>query len=386
MYKGIMMKFIRPKSQRDRIQDGLSKRFDRIHQHCHFILGPEVEELEARLSEYVGVKHAIACSNGTDALILSLMALRVKPGDEVICPDFSFFATSECISILGAKPVFVDINPRTYNLNPQQLSSKINKKTVAVISVNLYGQCADYDEINAICSKQQIPVIEDAAQSFGARYKGKKSCHLTTMATTSFYPTKPLGAHGDAGAIFTDDRLLACKLRKLRNHGSQSRYFHTSVGMNSRMDSYQAAVLLEKLDIFDDEIEWRQKVANRYDKALKNHGIVLPFVEAHNLSVYAQYTIRVKQREHLVQQMQQKGISTRVHYPCPLSFQPPYKGQYSTCVESLKASQEVLSLPFHPYLSPSDQDIIIAEVQKFSRAYLASSRPNTNTPPLSRGL
>ena len=385
MYKGTMIKFIRPKSQRDRIKDGLNRRFDQIHQHCRFILGPEVEELEARLSEYVGVKHTVACSNGTDALILSLMALRVVPGDEVICPDFSFFATSECISILGARPIFVDINPQTYNLNPQQLANKINKKTVAVISVNLYGQCADYDEINAICSKQQIPVIEDAAQSFGARYKGKKSCQLTTMATTSFYPSKPLGAHGDAGAVFTDDPLLAHKLRELRNHGMQSRYFHTSVGMNSRMDSYQAAVLLEKLDIFDDEIEWRQEVAGRYDKALKDDKVIIPFVESHNLSVYAQYTIRVKQREHLIQQMQQKGIPVRVHYPCPLSFQPLYRGQYSPCVESLKASQEVLSLPFHPYLSPSDQDVIIAEVQKFIKAHPTPSRRSV-PPPLSKGL
>ena len=375
-----MIKFIDPKSQQDRIKDGLSRRFDKIHKHCGFILGPEVGELEAQLSKYVGVKHAIACSNGTDALILSLMALRIQPGDEVICPDFSFFSTSECISILGGKPVFIDIDPRTYNLNPRQLANKINKKTVAVISVNLYGQCADYDEINAICSEHQIPVVEDAAQSFGAMYKGKKSCHLTTMATTSFYPTKPLAAHGDAGAIFTDDNLLANKLRELRNHGAKSRYFHTSVGMNSRMDSYQAAVLLEKLNIFDDEIERRQKVANRYHKAFQDDGLA-PFVESHNLSVYAQYTIRTKQRGHFVEQMQRKNIPVIVHYPCPLSFQPLYKGQHPPCTESLRASQEVVSLPFHPYLCPSDQDVIIKEVQKLIRV-ARPAQHNQNVGPL----
>ena len=360
-----MIQFIDPQPQLDRIKGGLAKRFQQIHQHCSFILGPEVQELELRLAEYLQVKHAIACGNGTDALLLSLMALHIQAGDEVICPDFSFFAASECISLLGAKPVFVDIDPQTYNLNPRQLASKINHKTIAVIPVNLYGQCADYDEINALCNQHQIPVIEDAAQSLGALYKGKKSGHLTTIAATSFYPTKPLAAHGDAGALFTDDDGLAKKLRELRGHGAQSRHCHTAVGMNSRMDSYQAAVLLEKLCIFDDEIAQRQEVAERYNKALQD-DVAIPFVESHNLSVYAQYTIRVKQREQFVRQMKTEGIPVMIHYPQPLSRQPVYEGKYPTCPESLRASREVASLPFYPYLSRSDQDRVIAGVKKFA--------------------
>ena len=361
----MMIKFIDPKRQFNRIKEGLLKRFDGIHRHCSFIMGPEVRELEEQLSRYLGVRHTIACANGTDALFLSLMALNIKAGDEVICPDFSFFATSECISLLGGRPVFVDIDPRTYNLDPRQLAAKIGDKTLAVISVNLYGQCADYDEINAVCDRHQIPVIEDAAQSFGARYKERNSGRLTTMGTTSFYPSKPLAAYGDAGALFTDCDDLAQRLRVLRDNGSESRYLHTSVGMNSRMDSYQAAVLLEKLTLFDEEVERRQEVAHRYDEALKD-DVVIPFIESHNLSVYAQYTIRVRERERFVQRMNRRGLPVMVHYPRPLSQQPVYEGQYRPCPESLKAAREVVSLPFHPYLTKSDQDLVIAATREFA--------------------
>ena len=358
------IRFIDPRPQFERIKDRLAKRFDQIHGHCSFIMGPEVAELEGQLSHYLGVKHAITCASGTDALILSLMALNIQAGDEVICPDFSFFASCECVSFLGGRPLFVDINPRTYNLDVRQLSGAVTERTKAVIPVSLYGQCADYDEINRICHERQIPVIEDAAQSLGAVYKGRKSGGLTSIATTSFYPTKPLGAYGDAGALFTDDDDLAQKLRELRNHGSPSRYRHTRVGMNSRMDSYQAAVLLEKLALFDEEIQLRQRVAKRYDEALQ--GLVtIPFIEEHNLSVYAQYTIRVHDRERFLQRMGERGLAVMVHYPRSLSQQPIYEGQYeAVCIEALKASQEVVGLPFGPYLSVSDQDLVISGVKE----------------------
>ena len=372
-----MVKFIDPQPQYHRIRERLAERFERIHRHSAFIMGPEVGELEGQLSHYLGAKHAIACANGTDALTLALMALKVGEGDEVICPDFSFFATSECISLLKARPVFVDIDPRTYNLDPRQLARQIGAKTAAVIAVSLYGQCADYDEINAICERHRVPVIEDAAQSFGATYKGRKSCHLTTLAVTSFYPTKPLAAYGNAGALFTDCSDLAQKLRKLRDHGAESKYLHTAVGMNSRMDSYQAAVLLEKLALFDEEVERRQEVAGRYHVALQDcEGVDIPFVESHNRSVYAQYTIRVRGggREQFIRQMQQRGLPVMIHYPRPLSRQPVYlyrdregeRGQHedALCPESLKAANEVASLPFHPYLSQSDQELVSAGVRE----------------------
>ena len=360
-----MVKFLDLGPQYDRIKDGLNRRLERIHQHSAFILGPEVVELEGQLSKYLGGGYAIACSNGTDALVLALMALNIKAEDEVICPDFSFFATSEAASLLGAKPVFVDIDPQTYNLDSRQLKGRISEKTAAVIAVNLYGQCADFDEINSICRPQGILVIEDAAQSFGAHYKGKKSCRLTTVATTSFYPTKPLAAFGDAGALFTDCDDLAQKLRQLRNHGDKSRYQHVAVGLNSRMDSYQAAVLLEKLAIFDEEIDRRQEVAQRYDEALKD-VVEVPFIKEYNCSVYAQYTIRVGERERFIQRMAERGLPVMIHYPRPLSGQPVYEGQYRPCLESLKASREVVSLPCHPYLTKSDQDLVIAGVRELA--------------------
>ena len=367
----MMVKFIDPTSQLNRIKNSLAKRFEQIHRHCIFVMGPEVKDLEERLSDYLGVKHAIACGSGTDALILALMALGVETGDEVICPDFSFFATSESVSFLGARPVFVDIDPKTYNLNPRQLEGQISSKTAAVIPVSLYGQCADYDEINRTIShaygkgEEGVVIIEDAAQSFGALYKGKKSCSLTTMAATSFYPTKPLAAFGDGGAVFTDCDRLAQKLRELRNHGSERRYHHTAVGMNSRMDSYQAAVLLEKLALLDEEMEQRQEVARYYDEALKDDWEV-PFIDAHNLSAYAQYTVRAHRREPFIQWMERRGIPVMIHYPTPLSLQPAYGGKYGApCPESLKASQEVISLPFHPYLCREDQDLVIAQMRGF---------------------
>lgn len=357
-----MVPFIDLKPQRERIEINLKKRWDQILDHGSYILGPEVGELECALAGYTGSKFVVACANGTDALQLSLMAIGCEAGDEVICPDFSFFATSECASILGVNPVFVDVNEKTYNLDPNSLEAAITEKTKAIIVVSLYGQCADYDEINAIAQKHGIKVIEDAAQSFGAEYKGKKSCNLTDIACTSFFPTKPLGCFGDGGALFTNDETLGKKLAELRAHGASGRYYHTSVGINSRLDSLQAAVLLEKLAILPDEIKLRNEIAARYDEGLK--GIIdTPFVEDHNLSVYAQYTIRVPNREKFMETMKEKGVPTMVHYPRALSEQPVYKGLNFNNPISKKVAEEVVSLPFYPYLSNSDQAKVIEAVK-----------------------
>ena len=260
-----MIEFIDLKNQQARIKDKIDAGIQRVLSHGQYILGPEVTELEDRLADFVGAKYCISCANGTDALQIVQMALGVGPGDEVITPGFTYVATAETVALLGAKPVYVDIDPRTYNLDPQLLEAAITPRTKAIIPVSLYGQCADFDAINAIASKYGIPVIEDAAQSFGASYKGKRSCNLSTVACTSFFPSKPLGCYGDGGAIFTNDDELATAIRQIARHGQDRRYHHIRVGVNSRLDTLQAAILLPKLEIFEEEIALRQKVAAEYD-------------------------------------------------------------------------------------------------------------------------
>lgn len=292
-----MIEFIDLKNQQARIKDKIDAGIQRVLRHGQYILGPEVTELEDRLADFVGAKYCISCANGTDALQIVQMALGVGPGDEVITPGFTYVATAETVALLGAKPVYVDIDPRTYNLDPQLLEAAITPRTKAIIPVSLYGQCADFDAINAIASKYGIPVIEDAAQSFGASYKGKRSCNLSTVACTSFFPSKPLGCYGDGGAIFTNDDELATAIRQIARHGQDRRYHHIRVGVNSRLDTLQAAILLPKLEIFEEEIALRQKVAAEYDLSLKQVGIGTPFIEVNNISVYAQYTVRMDNRE-----------------------------------------------------------------------------------------
>lgn len=353
------IQFIDLKAQYRRLQDKIQARINTVLEHGQFIMGPEIAELEEKLAKYVGVKHAITVSSGTDALLIPLMAMNIGPGDEVITPDFSFYATAEVVSLLGATPVFVDVDPKTCNLDTKQLKGKITTKTKAIIPVSLYGQCADMDTINQIAGS--IPVIEDACQSFGATYKGKKSCSLSTVGATSFFPSKPLGCYGDGGAIFTNDDALAKKMKSIRTHGQEGRYNHPNLGINGRMDTLQAAIMIPKLEVFEEELELRQVVAKRYIDALKTK-YQTPHIESQNMSAWAQFTLQVDNREAFVKSLNDKGIPTAVHYPKPLSKQPYYveRGFVADCPISDKLSQRVVSLPMHPYMSEEEQTEILS--------------------------
>ena len=350
------MQFIDLAAQQARIKDKIDAGIQVVLSHGQYILGPEVSELEERLAAFTGAKHCITCANGTDALQIAQMAFGIGPGDEVITPGFTYIATAETVALLGAKPIYVDICPKTYTLDPTQLEAVITPRTKAIIPVSLYGQCADFDVINAIAAKYNIPVIEDAAQSFGATYKGKKSCNLSTVATTSFFPSKPLGCYGDGGAIFTNDDELAIVLRQIARHGQDRRYHHIRVGVNSRLDTLQAAILLPKLEIFAEEITLRQEVAATYDELIKEVGTLnTPFIEKHNRSAWAQYTIQVDDRSDLQARLQKSGIPTTVHYPIPLNKQPAVKDAEALLPVGDKVAQRVLSLPMHPYMKKSAQ-------------------------------
>ncbi|MFQ6558124.1 DegT/DnrJ/EryC1/StrS family aminotransferase [Pseudomonas sp. Lb2C1-1] len=358
-----MIEFIDLKSQQARIKDKIDAGIQRVLSHGQYILGPEVAELEEKLAQFVGAKHCITCANGTDALQIAQMALGIGPGDEVITPGFTYIATAETVALLGAKPVYVDIDPRTYNLDPQKLEAAITPRTKAIIPVSLYGQCADYDAINAIAAKYSIPVIEDAAQSFGATYKGKRSCNLTTIACTSFFPSKPLGCYGDGGAIFTNDDELAKVLRQIARHGQDRRYHHVRVGVNSRLDTLQAAILLPKLEIFEKELEQRQRVAKLYNESLKALGVnTVPYVEEWNTSAYAQYTILVDERDQLQEKLKKQGIPTAVHYPIPLNKQPAVADANVQLPTGDRVAEQVMSLPMHPYLDDEAVATICAAV------------------------
>ncbi|WP_350304112.1 DegT/DnrJ/EryC1/StrS family aminotransferase [Photorhabdus viridis] len=345
------MQFTDLAAQQSRIKDKINANIQKVLTHGKYILGPEVAELEEKLMAYTGAKYCITCANGTDALQIALMAIGLKPGDEVITPGFTYIATAETVALLGGIPVYVDVKPTTYNLDPALLEAAITPKTKAIIPVSLFGQCADFDEINAIAEKHNLTVIEDAAQSFGAIYKEKRSCNLTTISCTSFFPSKPLGCYGDGGAIFTHDEELAKIIRQIARHGQDRRYHHIRVGINSRLDTLQAAILLPKLDIFEEEMTLRQRVAENYNQALNAIGIITtPYIEPHNLSAYAQYTIRVKNRDALQRRLKEQGIPTAVHYPIPLNKQPAVASNIVLPVGD-EIAQEVISLPMHPYLS-----------------------------------
>jgi len=300
-------------------------------------------------------------SSGTDALLIALMALGVGPGDEVITSPFSFFATVEVIVLLGAKPVFVDIEPDTYNIDASLIEAAITPKTKVILPVSLYGQCPDMDAINAIASKHQLAVIEDAAQSFGATYKGRPSCGLSTIACTSFFPSKPLGCYGDGGACFTQDAELAQRINEIRLHGQSKRYYHTRVGVNGRFDTIQAAVLLEKLALFEEEVALRQTVAQRYQQLLPSH-IPVQVIRPHNQSVFAQYTLAVENRDTVQASLQQLGIPTAVHYPLGLHQQPVFEALFEkvTFPVTEHAARTVISIPMHPYLTLAEQEKIVA--------------------------
>ena len=353
------MEFIDLAAQQQRIKSEIDANIQKVLTHGKYILGPEVTELEEKLAAYTGAKYCITCANGTDALQIALMALGVGPGDEVITPGFTYIATAETVALLGAKPVYVDIYENTYNLNVELLEAAITDKTKAIIPVSLYGQCADYDAINAIAAKHNITVIEDGAQSFGATYKGRKSGNLTSISCTSFFPSKPLGCYGDGGAIFTSDDELAKIIRQVARHGQDRRYHHIRVGVNSRLDTLQAAILLPKLAILDDEMRLRQEVAANYQKEFAAVGFTgTPYIEAHNVSAYAQFTVRVPNRDTVQAKLKEAGIPTAVHYPIPLNKQPAVASDIALPIGD-KVAEEVMSLPMHPYLQPAQQEKIV---------------------------
>ncbi|QLK87926.1 DegT/DnrJ/EryC1/StrS family aminotransferase [Arsenophonus endosymbiont of Aphis craccivora] len=355
-----MMQFIDLNTQQARIKNKINLAIQRVLSHGKYILGPEVIELEEKRADYVGSKYCISVANGTDALQIAQMTFGIGPGDEVITPGLTYIATAETVALLGARPVYVDVCHKNYNLDPQKLEAAITARTKAIIQVSLYGQCADFDAINMIASKYNIPVIEDAAQSFGATYKGNYSCNLTTIACTSFFPSKPLSCYGDGGAIFTNDEQLALVIRQIARHGQDRRYHHIRVGVNSRLDTLQAAILLTKLEIFAEEIQLRQQVAKRYDFMLNQAGITTtPYIETYNTSAYAQYTIQVENRELIQTQLKTAGIPTAVHYPIPLNKQPVVADNAVELSVGDAIAEKVISLPMHPYLTESTQDKII---------------------------
>ena len=359
-----MIEFIDLKAQQALIKEKIDAGIQRVLDHGQYILGPEVAQLEEKLAAFVGAKYCISVANGTDALQIAQMALGIGPGDEVITPGFTYIATAETVALLGAKPVYVDVDPRTYNLDPTQLEAAITSRTKAIIPVSLYGQCADFDAINAIAARHGIPVIEDAAQSFGATYKGKRSCNLSTIACTSFFPSKPLGCYGDGGAIFTNDDELAKVLRQIARHGQDRRYHHVRIGVNSRLDTLQAAILLPKLDIFPRELELREQVAQGYTRLLGRAGIAAPFVEAHNSSVWAQYTVQITNRYQVQERLKVAGVPTAVHYPIPLNRQPAVKDEAAVLPVGDAIAERVMSLPMHPYLDEAAQHSIIQTLQE----------------------
>ena len=352
------MDFIDLKTQQAAIKPELDKRISDVLAHGQYILGPEVRELEERLQIYTTAKHCVTVSSGTDALLISLMALGIGQGDEVITTPFTFIATAEVIVLLGATPIFVDIEPDTCNIDARKIEDKITSKTRAIIPVSLYGQAADMDEINAIASKyDNIPVIEDACQSFGATYKSQKSCNLSTIGCTSFFPSKPLGCYGDGGAVFTNDDSIAQICRELRVHGQSKRYVHTRVGIGGRMDTLQCAIILSKLTRFDWEVQQRELIGARYNTLFDEAGITRIRQKSDRSSVFAQYTIFTEHRALLQTLLTDAGIPTAVHYPVPLNEQPAYQrfsgGDMTPIAKEI--SKKVLSLPMGPDLSLTDQ-------------------------------
>jgi UDP-2-acetamido-2-deoxy-ribo-hexuluronate aminotransferase len=366
------MDFIDLKAQQQRISGLIAENLQRVLAHGQYIMGPEVHELETKLARYVGVKHAISCSSGTDALLMPLMAYRVGPGDAIFTTPFTFIATAEVIQLLGATPVFVDIDPKTFNLDPEALVEAVGRlehnprtahlKPKGIIPVDLFGQPANYDRIQAIAQRYGLFVLEDAAQSFGATYKGRRAGALAEVAATSFFPAKPLGCYGDGGAIFTDNDDLAEILCSIRNHGQgKHKYEHVRIGLNGRLDSLQAAILLAKLEIFDQEVVDRQTVARQYSEAL-NDLVEVPYVTPDCTSVWAQYSVLSEHRGRLLQKLQEAQIPTAVYYPLPLHLQKAFthlgykEGDFPV---SEDASRRIFSLPMHPYLGQADQAKIV---------------------------
>ena len=349
----MLTEFVDLKAQYAALRESIDARIQKVLDHGQFIMGPEVAELEQKLTAYTGSRHCITCASGTEALLIALMALGIKPGDEVITTPFTFVATAEMIVLLGARPVFVDIEPDTCNIDAGKVEAAVTARTRAIMPVSLYGQPADMDEINAIATRRGLAVIEDAAQSFGATYKGSKSCNLSTIGCTSFFPSKPLGCYGDGGALFTNDNALAQAMREIRVHGQSGHYQHTRIGLGGRMDTIQCAVVLAKLDRFEWEIARRIEIGHRYDSLLSERAPDLTLVQVRpdRTSVYAQYTVMTQQRDRLQKELKLRGIPTAVHYPMPLHKQPAYANHSGHAMPvSESVSAQVISLPIYPDL------------------------------------
>ncbi len=361
------MQFIDLKSQYAALKSDIDARIQRVLDHGQYILGPEVAELEAALAAFAGTRHCITVASGTEALLIALMALDLQPGDEVITTPFTFAATAEMIVLAGARPVFVDIEPDTCNIDASLIEARITPRTKAIMPVSLYGQVPDMAEINAIASRHGLAVIEDAAQSFGATYQGRRSCALSTFGATSFFPSKPLGCYGDGGALFTDDDRLAQAAREIRVHGQSGRYQHTRVGVGGRLDTLQAAVLLAKLPRFEWELGRRAAIGARYAAALDGiSGIEQVEVRPDRDSVYAQYTVKVDERDRVQEVLKSAGVPTAVHYPRPLHRQPAYSAYCCPhcCPVSDRQAQRVLSLPMSADLSEADQDRVVVALRR----------------------
>tara|TARA_B110000008_G_C16909746_1_gene540172 strand:+ start:52 stop:1155 length:1104 start_codon:yes stop_codon:yes gene_type:complete len=360
------MDFVNLKAQQAANKSEIDRRISDVLNHGRYIMGPEVIELEDALKKYTKSKYCITVSSGTDALTISLMALNIGPGDEVITTPFSFISTSEAILNVGAKPVYVDIELQTCNIDSSKIESKITKNTKAILPVSLYGQTSDMDEINAVASRHKIPVIEDAAQSFGAEYKGKKSCNLSDIGCTSFFPSKPLGCYGDGGAIFTNDEEIANLCKQIRVHGQSKRYVHNRIGLCGRMDTLQCAIVLAKFDKFDWEIEQRSSIGNRYNDALDLNHIPRIQQRLNSKSVFGQYTILSDTRNDLQKFLSSFDIPTVIHYPIPINEQLAYRDESTSNTHMAeKASKKVLSLPMSAYLTKDEQDYIIDNLIKF---------------------
>jgi UDP-2-acetamido-2-deoxy-ribo-hexuluronate aminotransferase len=356
-----LMPFIDLKTPYRELRERIEARMNAVLEHGQYIMGPEVRELEERLAAFTGARHCVTCASGTEALLIALMALNIRPGDEVITTPFTFVATAEMIVLAGATPVFVDIEPDTCNIDASKIGAAVTARTRAIMPVSLYGQPADMDAINAIAARHALAVIEDAAQSFGATYNGRKSCNLSTIGCTSFYPSKPLGCYGDGGALFTNDDGLAQAMREIRVHGQPSNYVHTRVGVGGRMDTLQCAIVLAKMERFDWEIAARQQIASHYRELLGgSEEVQLLEVRSDRTSVYAQYTVLSSRRDALQASLRQRGVPTAVHYPHPLHQQPAYSrfGSGVSLVEAERAAARVISLPMHPDMKPEVQERI----------------------------
>jgi UDP-2-acetamido-2-deoxy-ribo-hexuluronate aminotransferase len=360
------MDFIDLKTQYRKFEPAIKERIHRVLEHGRFIMGPEIEELESVLAGYVGCRHAISVASGTDSLEIALRALEIGPGDEVVTVPFTWISTAEVVLQVGAKPVFVDIDPLDFNMAVDRIEQAITPRTKALMPVSLFGQMPDYDAINAIAARHGIPVIEDAAQSFGATRNGRKSCGVTKIASTSFYPAKPLGCYGEGGALFTDDEGLAERMRAIRTHGGIRRHYHDLVGMNGRFDTLQAAIMLAKWPGFAAEVDARNRLGARYTEALRD-VCKTPQVREGNTHVYAQYTVRAPDRDGLGEALKARGIPTAVYYPKCLHEQPVFEHlryRWGDFPEAESASREVISLPLNPYLTDAEQDSVVEALRE----------------------